>query len=68
MVFDYFESANNFLSNKILIRKDFGLFITGNLVSCKAIVHHVDRSISDEKLMEFSKANVKILNAKSLNR
>ena len=66
--FKTYRSANDLLDNKKLLEKNFEIFIPGNLVTCKDVVRHVDKNISDEELLLYSSANVKILNAKRLNR
>uniref|UniRef100_V5I8C7 CCHC-type domain-containing protein n=1 Tax=Anoplophora glabripennis TaxID=217634 RepID=V5I8C7_ANOGL len=69
--FKNFNIANNFLNNEILISKGYELFIPINNVACRGVVRFVDKSITDEELKVYSRCknpNIKILNAKRLNR
>lgn len=69
--FKNFNNANNFLNNEILINKGYELFIPVNNIACRGVVRYVDKSITDEELIAYSKCknlNIKILNAKRLNR
>lgn len=65
------QAANKLVKNKELKEKGYDIFIPAHHVSCKGIVRYVDKNISDEELMNFSKANlsnVNILNVRRFNR
>lgn len=63
------DAANAFLVNKSLLEKGYSMFIPANLVSCKGIVRHVDKSLdTDEILKESETFNVEVISVKRLNR
>ena len=63
-------SANSFVNNKTLLDKGYNIFIPFNFVTSKGIARNVDFDLSEEEILKTCKAynNIKILNAKRLNR
>lgn len=69
VTFNDYKAANEFLINKTLIEKGFSMFVPANLVSCKGIVRHVDRSFAIEEVIKYTSARgIKIVNVKRLDR